>query len=353
MPRPIKKTGKKVPRPSVRRRKPSPTAAVEALSQSIPPIPAPGPVASVPEISFWGHLQAAFQACMKMWPLFFVQLFVALLNLAMLGVVLLIGCWPLISSLAQSFGDIFQNPESYDPQELTNKLLSYTSSDSSWIGIFLGLLFIYFVWALLLEALANGAIYGGFWRHKREEKGFSLGDMAKDSVSHFLDFLGALLILAMIYLGVVGVYRLAGWAGNYLVKSLHLGDGITMVILVVAGIPFFILYFCLMIFLMVYSLAVKAWVGNGRGVLASLSLGWATCRAKGWHFTKGNLLSFLGLAAVFMAFEFFLLLTLFLPLIGFLSFFGMIFTTVFFLIFMSLFFPALSVGLLDERESQA
>jgi hypothetical protein len=46
-------------------------------------------------------------------------------------------------------------------------------------------------------------------------------------------------------------------------------------------------------------------------------------------------------------------LTLLVPLIGFLSLFGIMLSTVFFLVFMALFMPALSVALLDEREPQA
>jgi hypothetical protein len=104
--------------------------------------------------------------------------------------------------------------------------------------------------------------------------------------------------------------------------------------------------------LVVYSLAVKAWVGGGKGIGPSFALGWETCRAKGWHFTKGILLAMAALVAFFIALQLFLMLALLVPLIGFLSLFGILLTTAFFVVSMALYFPALSLALLDERENQ-
>jgi hypothetical protein len=287
---------------------------------------------------------------MKMWPLFLVQLLVALMNLAMLGVVLLVGCWPVIQSLAQSFGDLIQNPDNYDPQDLSEKFLSIGSSETSWMGIFLGLLAFYMFWALVLESLANGAIFGGFWRNQKEGKGFSLTESLHDSLGLFLPFLGSQALLLLISVGAIGGYRLIGIAGIYFLKTLHLGTGMTWAIGVATGIPFFLFYLILLMALLVYTLAVKTWVGSGKGVIPSLALGWSSLRFKGWRFTKGIVLSVAALASLFIVTQLFLVLTLFIPLIGFFSFFGILFISGFFLVFFILYLSALSIALLDEEE---
>ncbi len=352
MARPIKRDKLKTNRSRVigRKRAPRPPAA----PANVPVIPDPAAETDPPlpptEKTFGQVFQGAFQSCMKMWPLFLVQLLVALMNLAMLGVVLLVGCWPLIQSMAQSFGDLIQNPDNYDPQDLSDKLFSLGASDTSWLAIFLGLAAFYLVWALILESLANGAIYGGFWRNLKEGKAFSLGGALNDSLGLFLPYLGSLALLLLISLGLVGGYRLIGMAGIYLLKAFHLGNGMTLAIGLVAGIPYILFYLVLVTALWVYSLAVKSWVGRGKGVFPSLALGWSSLRFKGWRFTKGIVLSLAALAALFIVTQLFLVLTLFIPLIGFLSFFGILFSSGFFLIFLILYLSSLSVSLLDEVE---
>lgn len=354
MPKPIKRGGGKVSSPRTRRPRKSPVTAEKVVPpQASAPPPVAAPPAPAPERTLSALYQTAFQSCMKLWPFFLIQSLVALLNLAMMGVVLLISCWPLIQAMAQCFGEIFQNPESYDPEEFSNKLFSMATSDTSWVGIFLGLLLIYCVWALLLESLSNAGIYGGFWRNKREGKGFILADFFKDALGLFLPFMGTQLALFVMYLTMILGFRLIGMGGGLLIHALHLNAGISLALVVCLGIPLFLLYIGVAMGLMVYSLAVKAWVGGGKGIGHSLALGWKTCRAKGWFFTKGIVLAVVALMAFFLALQLFLVLTLLVPLIGFLSLFGIMLSTAFFLVFMALFMPALSVALLDEREPQA
>lgn len=348
----------KRPRKRTSRLKPGRRKIPQTIAESSPsPLPDQKSPAGIPaqaqESSFFVLYQKAFESCGKMWPFFLIQSFVALLNMAMLGFVFLVGCWPLIQTMAQSFGDILQNPESYDPEQFSNKFLSMASSDSSWVGIFLGLAVIYLVWSLLLGALTSGGIYGGFWRFKREGKIFSMGEFIKDALGLFLPYLGTLLLLFAISTGVVLAFRLVGMEGVILLQNLHMGAGLTMAVLVVMGLPFFIIYLCVLLVLVVYSFSVKAWVGGGKGIVLSLALGWKSCWAKGWHFIKGIVLALVILAAFFIALQLFLMLTLLVPLIGILSLFGMLLTTAVLLIFMALYFPALSVLLLDEGENQA
>jgi hypothetical protein len=352
MAKPVKKTGGKSSRPKAPRRKPR-LSSVEAVvpPQAVPEAPAVPPPSVGSETSFSVLFQNAFQACMKMWPFLIIQSLAALLNLAMLGLVLLVGCWPLIAAMGQAFGDIFQNPDSYDPQEFSNKLYSIATSDYSWLGIFLGLLLLYFVWALFLEALVNGGIYGGFWRLKREGKGFSLGDFLKDALGRFLPFLGALVLLALLSFAVAVGFRAVEIGGGFLLKAFHLGPGATLAAVVFFGVPLFLVYLVAAFGVVAYSLAVKAWVGSGKGIGESLTLGWKSCRAQSWHFTKCVLLALIGLAALFIVIQIFLLLALLVPLVGFLSLFGMLFTGAFFMVFFALYFPALSVAMLDEGGS--
>ncbi len=353
MPKSVKRTVRKSSRPRTPRRKPRlssvesvvlPNAAPEATATPSPSVGA--------ETSFSVLFQNAFQACMKMWPLLILQSLAALMNLAMLGVVFLVGCWPLIAAMGQAFGDIIQNPDSYDPQEFTNKLYSIGTSDTSWLGIFLGLLFFYCLWALFLEALVNGGIYGAFWRLKREGKGFSLGEFFKDALGRFLPYLATLALLFVISLGVGLGFRVVGMGVGLFIHALHLSDGLSLAIMVCFSIPVFLLYLAVAFGIVAYSLAVKAWVGSGKGIAESLTLGWKSCSAQGWHFTKCVFLALIGLAALFIVVQIFLILALLVPLVGFLSFFGMLFTAAFFVVFCALYFPALSVALLDERESQ-
>jgi len=290
---------------------------------------------------------------MKMWPFFLIQSLVALLNLAMLGVVLLVGCWPLIQAVAQAFGDIMQNPESYDPEQFTNKLFSMATSDTSWLGIFLGLLFFYCVWALLLESFANAGIYGGYWRLKREGTGFKLGEFLKDGLGLFLPFLGTQLLLFAMYVVLIAGFRMIGIGCGLFIHALHLNTGLSMALVVCLGIPIFLIYIGLAMGLLVYSFSVKAWVGSGKGISLSLTRGWYSCWAEGWLFTKGFILALFGLAACFLIVQLFLVLTLLVPLIGFLSLLGILLTGAFFVIFLALFLPALSVAFVDEREAQA
>jgi hypothetical protein len=140
-------------------------------------------------------------------------------------------------------------------------------------------------------------------------------------------------------------------AGIYLLKAMHLGNGMTLGIGVLTGIPFFLFYIVIMTALLVYTLAVKAWVGCGKGVFPSFALGWSSFRLKKWRFTKGIVLSVITLVALFIVIQLFLVLTLFIPLIGFLSFFGILFITGFSMVFSTLYLSALSVALLDEGET--
>ena len=286
---------------------------------------------------FMDVFKESFDRSLKTWPLYAWQVGFEALRVITILPCVAVALWPLWKSRAEFIG--------MDFSKLTDTMMALMWT-SGWWMMAAGMLILYMVWWLIIEALVNGAVFGRLWAQARKGEPFVLVKYVRDGFGFFPRLIGLHLLTLVVVLAVVALavlftvglsFMLGGlglpkWAGALLI-SLPVGFVVGTVLLAAA----------------VWWLVARGYVTTDHGVMESLSLAYGKCRAdKGRVFWGLNLLFLLAFAA-------FMVIGVVFSVLQAIPFIGVVFSLINLVVsalstaFLAVYVPAVIVAFLDEK----
>jgi hypothetical protein len=290
-----------------------------------------------------------WKASLRLWPLMAVQFTFALFRyVTLLGCVLIL-FGPLLQKDAAQALEGLKDPQSFNWSPILSDWVSYCTS-GGWMALMAGLVLLYLIWWSLLTAVSDAGLFRSFLILAQSGEGFSLGTFFKEGIRLMVPMILLQVWLSFFVMAYLGGLCLVGGMGYGLYLVCGSNGWILAACIVFLGIPLALVSLLLGLFFAIFSLAAKAYVGQGLEGPRALKSAWGLCRREQWRMPKA-----LGLVyAVYFGSS--MLLRLFLGLLSLLPFIGILFSLldillgVLMVLALGLYAPALSVGFLAEAE---
>jgi hypothetical protein len=290
--------------------------------------------------------QTAWQACREFWPVFIAQFLYIIFNYGAFFFCLMITFWPLLEKIFQAVqGGAVLSQADYQGW-ISDFFLK--AQDFNWLFMVIGIFLLYLTWWSILSAWFNGGLYGRFWAWMEGEKKFSWMDFLKDGFYHLIPMVLVQSYVVIFFMLVFMVLFLTILFFGVVLSLLH--TPLALEILLAIPLPF--LFLGLMVFFGVYFFTAQGCVTRDRGPWTAFKEGAQSCWADGGRIFRG-----MGLILVVYLVTA-ILLQLILKVFSYLPFLGFLFTLadfgvgILFTIWSGIYFPALAVVFLSEREAK-
>ncbi|HET9869864.1 MAG TPA: hypothetical protein VFR02_05150 [bacterium] len=304
----------------------------------------PAPAAPATWSDLYGR---AWKVCCDLWPLWLARFFYLILNYGAFLLCLVFTFWPLLSKVL----GMVRGGESLGQGDYQALVADFFSNfrDAGFLLPVLAIFFFYLAWWTVISAWFAGGLYARLNAWVKRGEAFSWTDFVKEGFYHLVPMILLQGLLGTVALLGVGAYLIAMVLGGFVLGLAHVPGWAALVALLPAGLVFF----AILIFWDCFAMVSQSCLVETDRVFEAFEKGCRACLADGFDLARmvGVLITVFTIVFV-AALLFFKLLEL-IPLVGLFFFLSDVVLRLFVALVSDVYFPALAVVGLHEKEADA